>query len=89
MKKEAMLPEYRQQLPFFDFKVVEFHRLKKEAGLHTFVLSVSEWIVKTAHKIKKEIKGMCRICKVDARNRNFLSYRVQKGRMKHDHQRKS
>lgn len=30
-----------------DFKVVEFDHLKQEAGLHTFVLSVSEWIEKT------------------------------------------
>ncbi len=31
-----------------DFKVVEFDHFKREAGLHTFVLSVSEWIEKTA-----------------------------------------
>ena len=30
-----------------DFKVVEFDHFKQEAGLHTFVLSVSEWIEKT------------------------------------------
>ncbi len=30
-----------------DFKVVEFDHFKTEAGLHTFVLSVSEWINKT------------------------------------------
>ena len=30
-----------------DFKVVEFDHLKSEAGLHTFVLSVAEWINKT------------------------------------------
>lgn len=29
------------------FKVVEFDHFKKEAGLHTFVLSVSEWVEKT------------------------------------------
>ena len=29
------------------FKVVEFDHFKSEAGLHTFVLSVSEWIKKT------------------------------------------
>ena len=29
------------------FKVVEFDHFKIEAGLHTFVLSVSEWIEKT------------------------------------------
>ena len=29
------------------FKVVEFDHLKSEAGLHTFVLSVSEWVEKT------------------------------------------
>ena len=29
------------------FKVVEFDHFKSEAGLHTFVLSVSEWIEKT------------------------------------------
>ncbi len=31
-----------------DFKVVEFDHFKQEAGLHTFVLSVSEWIEKTS-----------------------------------------
>ena len=31
-----------------DFKVVEFDHFKSEAGLHTFVISVSEWIEKTA-----------------------------------------
>ena len=30
-----------------DFKVVEFDHFKTEAGLHTFVLSVAEWINKT------------------------------------------
>ena len=30
-----------------DFKVVEFDHFKKEAGLHTFTLSVSQWIEKT------------------------------------------
>jgi len=30
------------------FKVVEFDHFKQEAGLHTFVLSVSEWIEKTS-----------------------------------------
>ena len=30
-----------------DFKVVEFDPFKTEAGLHTFVLSVAEWINKT------------------------------------------
>ena len=30
-----------------DFKVVEFDHFKQQAGLHTFVLSVSEWIEKT------------------------------------------
>lgn len=30
-----------------DFKVVEFDHFKAEAGLHTFVLSVAEWINKT------------------------------------------
>ena len=30
-----------------DFKVVEFDHFKSEAGLHTFVLSVVEWINKT------------------------------------------
>jgi len=29
------------------FKVVEFDHFKSEAGLHTFVLSASEWIEKT------------------------------------------
>ena len=31
-----------------NFKVVEFDHFKEKAGLHTFVLSVSEWINKTA-----------------------------------------
>ena len=30
-----------------DFKVVEFDHFRSEAGLHTFTLSVSEWIEKT------------------------------------------
>ena len=30
-----------------DFKVVEFDHFKQQAGLHTFVLSVGEWIEKT------------------------------------------
>ena len=30
-----------------DFKVVEFDHFKTQAGLHSFVLSVSEWIEKT------------------------------------------
>ena len=30
-----------------NFKVVEFDHFKSEAGLHTFVLSASEWIEKT------------------------------------------
>ena len=30
-----------------NFKVVEFDHFKQEAGLHTFVLSASEWIEKT------------------------------------------
>ena len=33
-----------------DFKVVEFDHFKEKAGLHTFVLSVSEWIEKTNAK---------------------------------------
>ncbi len=33
-----------------DFKVVEFDHFKSEAGLHTFVLSVSEWIESTNAK---------------------------------------
>ncbi len=33
-----------------DFKVVEFDHFKREAGLHTFVLSVSEWIESTNAK---------------------------------------
>ena len=28
-------------------KVVEFDHFKQEAGLHTFVISVSDWIEKT------------------------------------------
>ena len=30
-----------------DFKVVEFDHFRQQAGLHTFVLSVSEWIEQT------------------------------------------
>ena len=33
-----------------EFKVVEFDHFKQQAGLHTFVLSVSEWIEKTKAK---------------------------------------
>lgn len=33
-----------------DFKMVEFDHFKEMAGLHTFVLSVSEWIEKTNAK---------------------------------------
>ena len=36
-----------EQIYNADFKVVEFDHFKQEAGLHTFVLSVSEWIEKT------------------------------------------
>ena len=36
-----------EQIYNSDFKVVEFDHFKAEAGLHTFVLSVSEWIEKT------------------------------------------
>ena len=36
-----------EQIYNLDFKVVEFDHLKAEAGLHTFVLSASEWIDKT------------------------------------------
>ena len=36
-----------EQIYNSDFKVVEFDHLKAEAGLHTFVLSASEWIDKT------------------------------------------
>ena len=36
-----------EQIYNSDFKVVEFDHLKTEAGLHTFVLSASEWIDKT------------------------------------------
>ena len=36
-----------EQIYNSDFKVVEFDHFKQQAGLHTFVLSVSEWIEKT------------------------------------------
>ena len=36
-----------EQIYNTDFKVVEFDHFKQQAGLHTFVLSVSEWIEKT------------------------------------------
>lgn len=39
-----------------DFKVVEFDHFKSEAGLHTFTLSVSEWIEKT-HAIGLYVKA--------------------------------
>ena len=37
-----------EQIYNSDFKVVEFDHFKAEAGLHTFVLSTSEWIEKNA-----------------------------------------
>ena len=36
-----------EQIYNSDFKVVEFDHFKAEAGLHTFVLSASEWVDKT------------------------------------------
>ncbi len=39
-----------EQIYNSDFKVVEFDHFKQQAGLHTFVLSVSEWIEKTNAK---------------------------------------
>ena len=39
-----------EQIYNSEFKVVEFDHFKQEAGLHTFVLSVSEWIEKTNAK---------------------------------------
>ena len=36
-----------EQIYNINFKVVEFDHFKMEAGLHSFVLSVSEWIEKT------------------------------------------
>ena len=36
-----------EQIYNSDFKVVEFDHFKAEAGLHTFVISASEWIEKT------------------------------------------
>ncbi len=36
-----------EQIYNSDFKVVEFDHFKQQSGLHTFVLSVSEWIEKT------------------------------------------
>ena len=36
-----------EQIYNSSFKVVEFDHFKKEAGLHTFVISVSEWVEKT------------------------------------------
>ena len=35
-----------EQIYNANFKVVEFDHFKQQAGLHTFVLSVSEWIEK-------------------------------------------
>ena len=39
-----------------NFKVVEFDHFKSEAGLHTFVLSVSEWVDRTGWLVNG-IKG--------------------------------
>ena len=39
-----------EQIYNSDFKVVEFDHFKQEAGLHTFVISVSDWIEKTGAK---------------------------------------
>ena len=39
-----------EQIYNSNFKVVEFDHSKQEAGLHTFVLSISEWIEKTNAK---------------------------------------
>ena len=36
-----------EQIYNIDFKVVEFDHFRQQAGLHTFVLSVSEWIEQT------------------------------------------
>ena len=36
-----------EQIYNSDFKVVEFDHFKQEAGLHTFTISVSDWINKT------------------------------------------
>jgi len=36
-----------EQINNLNFKVVEFDHFKKEAGLHTFTMSVSQWIEKT------------------------------------------
>ena len=36
-----------EQIYNHEFKVVEFDHFKQQAGLHTFVLSASEWIEKT------------------------------------------
>ena len=38
-----------------DFKVVEFDHFKSEAGLHTFVLSVAEWIKWLAYAEEEDI----------------------------------
>ena len=37
-----------EQIYNSNFKVVEFDHFKSEAGLHTFTLSVSEWVEKTS-----------------------------------------
>jgi len=36
-----------EQIYNSEFKVVEFDHFKQEAGLHTFTISVSDWIDKT------------------------------------------
>ena len=41
-----------------NFNVVEFDHFKQQAGLHTFVLSVSEWIEKT-NAIPMQKKQIC------------------------------
>ena len=41
-----------------DFKVVEFDHFKQEAGLHTFTLSVTDWVDKT-NAVKNYLIPVC------------------------------
>ncbi|MDY4099419.1 MAG: KilA-N domain-containing protein [Lachnospiraceae bacterium] len=47
-----------------DFKVVEFDHFKQEAGLHTFTLSVTDWVDSTdaARKFCKPDEQMVNTC---------------------------
>ena len=52
-----------------NFKVVEFDHFKSEAGLHTFVLSVTEWVEKT-----NAVKNYILPKKIYRENLEWLAY---------------